>query len=102
MTQDGLSDFLVLLGIRKTCKQRGVSFLKFLQSGQDDVESYCQRSRSKNLAAANRAEAKGRTIAVGDIHGCSKALGALLGVVAPGVDDTAIALGNYVEIAFAV
>jgi len=45
MSEEGLSDFLVLLSVRQTCKYRGVSFLKFLLSGQEDVEVYCQRKR---------------------------------------------------------
>ena len=36
----GLSDFLVLLSVYQTCKYRGVSFLKFLLSREDDLESY--------------------------------------------------------------
>ncbi len=38
-----------------------------------------------------------RTIAIGDVHGCSRALGALLDAVAPGPDDTVIPLGDYVD-----
>jgi predicted RecB family nuclease len=45
MSKEGLSDFLVLLSVRQTCKYRGVSFLKFLLSGEDDIEVYCQRKR---------------------------------------------------------
>jgi predicted RecB family nuclease len=45
MSKEGLSDFLVLLSVCQTCKYRGVSFLKFLLSGEDDVEAYCQRRR---------------------------------------------------------
>ena len=44
---DGLSAYLVLLSIYQTCKYRGVSFLRFLLSGEDDVETYCQRGRRK-------------------------------------------------------
>jgi hypothetical protein len=47
MSKEGLSDFLVLLSIHQTCKYRGVSFLKFLLSGEDDLEVYCQRERRK-------------------------------------------------------
>lgn len=39
----------------------------------------------------------GRTIAIGDIHGCSKALRALLDVVRPQRDDTLVLLGDYVD-----
>jgi len=47
MREEGLSDYLVLLSVYQTCKYRGVSFLKFLLSGEDDVEAYCKRKRSK-------------------------------------------------------
>jgi len=43
MGEDGLSDYLVLLSIYQTCKYRGVSFLKFLLSREDDVDEYCRR-----------------------------------------------------------
>jgi len=38
-----------------------------------------------------------RTLAIGDIHGCSVALDALLTVVAPASDDIVITLGDYVD-----
>jgi serine/threonine protein phosphatase 1 len=39
----------------------------------------------------------GRTIAIGDIHGCSAALAALLDAIAPGPNDTLITLGDYID-----
>jgi hypothetical protein len=38
-----------------------------------------------------------RTLAIGDIHGCSVALDALLTVVAPAPHDIVITLGDYVD-----
>ncbi len=38
-----------------------------------------------------------RTIAVGDIHGCSRALEALLAAISPTDDDLLITLGDYVD-----
>lgn len=38
-----------------------------------------------------------RTIAVGDIHGCSKALRAMLEAIAPQSEDRIIFLGDYVD-----
>jgi serine/threonine protein phosphatase 1 len=38
-----------------------------------------------------------RTLAVGDIHGCSAALDALLAVVQPTPDDLVVFLGDYVD-----
>ncbi len=38
-----------------------------------------------------------RTIAVGDIHGCSKALEGLLDAIAPTAEDWMIFLGDYVD-----
>src|SRR5262249_24853661 len=35
----GLSAYLVLLSIYQTCKHRGVSFLKFLLSREEDIEA---------------------------------------------------------------
>src|SRR3954464_12167165 len=38
-----------------------------------------------------------RTIAIGDIHGCSAALDALLAAIRPRPDDTIITLGDYIN-----
>jgi predicted RecB family nuclease len=47
MREQGLSDYLVLLSVQQTCEYRGVSFLKFLLSQEEDVEEYCRRGRKK-------------------------------------------------------
>ena len=47
MRESGLSDYLVLLSVYQTCKYRGVSFLKFLLSRQEDVAAFCQGARKK-------------------------------------------------------
>jgi hypothetical protein len=47
LKEDGLSDYLVLLSVYQTCKYRGVSFLKFLLSGEDDVATFCLRGREE-------------------------------------------------------
>lgn len=39
----------------------------------------------------------GRTIAIGDIHGCSIELARLLEVVAPSAEDTLVLLGDYID-----
>jgi serine/threonine protein phosphatase 1 len=39
----------------------------------------------------------GRTIAIGDVHGCSPALEAVLKAIEPVADDTLITLGDYVD-----
>ncbi len=38
-----------------------------------------------------------RTIAIGDVHGCSQALDALIQVIDPEPDDVIVALGDYVN-----
>jgi len=38
-----------------------------------------------------------RTLAIGDVHGCSAMLDTLLEAVAPGPDDTIVTLGDYVD-----
>jgi serine/threonine protein phosphatase 1 len=39
----------------------------------------------------------GRTVAIGDIHGCPDALAAVLEAVAPSRDDTLVLLGDYID-----
>ncbi|MHB1560387.1 MAG: metallophosphoesterase, partial [Isosphaeraceae bacterium] len=38
-----------------------------------------------------------RTIAIGDVHGCSAALNALLDAIRPGPDDVIVTLGDYIN-----
>ena len=46
MGEEGLSDHLVLLSVQQTCKYRGVNFLKFLLSREEDVGTYCERKKN--------------------------------------------------------
>jgi serine/threonine protein phosphatase 1 len=39
----------------------------------------------------------GRMIAIGDIHGCSSALAALIDVIAPTPEDTLVPLGDFID-----
>ena len=42
MKESGLTSYLVLLSICHTCRYKGVSFLKFLLSREQDVDVFCQ------------------------------------------------------------
>ncbi len=39
----------------------------------------------------------GRTIAIGDIHGCLAALSTLIDAIAPGPEETLVTLGDYID-----
>jgi predicted RecB family nuclease len=45
MSEEGVSDVLVLLSVQQTCKYRGVGFLKFLLSREEDVGAFRERRR---------------------------------------------------------
>src|SRR5262249_1755115 len=47
LRESGLKDYLVLLSIRQTCRYKGVSFLKFLLSREQDVDAFCDRGRRR-------------------------------------------------------
>jgi serine/threonine protein phosphatase 1 len=49
------------------------------------------------MVPARGARVSGRIIAIGDIHGCSKALAALLDAIQPGPEDTLVLLGDYID-----
>ena len=51
----------------------------------------------RSLNGPSETSMPGRTIAIGDIHGCSTALAALLQAIDPQPDDTIITLGDYVD-----
>ena len=45
VTEDPLQDYLILLSIYQTCKYRGTSFLRFLLSGEKDIDTYRDSGR---------------------------------------------------------
>ena len=47
LTESGLNDYLILLSLFQSCRYRGVSFFKFLLSGELDLDRFCEGSRSK-------------------------------------------------------
>jgi Transposase IS66 family len=59
MTEEGLNDYLVLLSIYQTCRYKGLSFLKFLVSGQRDIDSFCMGKRAQRLWPAIQVYPKG-------------------------------------------
>jgi predicted RecB family nuclease len=50
MKESGLTSYLVLLSICHTCRYKGVSFLKFLLSREQDVDVFCKRKQQKREA----------------------------------------------------
>jgi hypothetical protein len=47
LTEAGLNDYLVLLSLFQTCRYRGISFLKFLLSREQDIDAFCYGKRPK-------------------------------------------------------
>ena len=47
LRESGLRDYLVLLSICQTCNYKGVSFLKFLLSKEQNVDAFCQRKEQR-------------------------------------------------------
>jgi hypothetical protein len=50
--EEGLCDYLVLLSVQQTCEYRGVNFLNFLLSQEEDVAVYSLRGRKKRPPSA--------------------------------------------------
>jgi hypothetical protein len=50
MKEAGLTSYLVLLSIFQTCRYKGVSFLKFLLSREQDVDVFCTGKQQKREA----------------------------------------------------
>jgi hypothetical protein len=57
----GLNDYLVLLSLSETCRYRGVSFLKFLRSGEVDIDSFCERMGARRGSVGLELYPKGYT-----------------------------------------
>jgi len=49
MTSTGLNEYLNLLSVYQTCKYKGVSFLRFMISGQTDIDKFCSGHRMSVL-----------------------------------------------------
>ena len=47
MTESGLGDYLILLSVYQTCKYKGASFLKFLLSGERNVDRFIETRGKK-------------------------------------------------------
>jgi len=47
MTESGLDDYLTLLSIYQTCRYKGISFLKFLLSREEDIDRFVEQGRHK-------------------------------------------------------
>lgn len=45
MTESTLNDYLVMLSLYQTCRCKGVSFLRFLLSREQDVDAFCRHRR---------------------------------------------------------
>jgi hypothetical protein len=48
----GLKQYLILLSIQQTCKCKGVSFLKFLLSREQDIDVFCRNRGARRPAPA--------------------------------------------------
>lgn len=60
VTEDGLNDYLVLLSVFQSCKDKGVSFLKFLLSQETDIDVFRERGGKKRPVSAVEIHAGGR------------------------------------------
>jgi predicted RecB family nuclease len=61
LKEPGLKDYLVLLSLYQTCRYKGVSFLKFLRSGQRDIDRFCEGKGRKRRAFSVELYPKGFT-----------------------------------------
>jgi predicted RecB family nuclease len=59
LKEQGLIDYLLLLGIYQTCRYKGVSFLKFLLSRERDIDRFCMGVRSRRRPSAIEVYPKG-------------------------------------------
>jgi hypothetical protein len=53
-TKKGVEEYLTLLSVSETCKNRGVDFLDFLRSGETDIAMFALRRRGREGSGARR------------------------------------------------
>ena len=46
-TENGIGDYLLFLGIFCTLRRKGASFLKFLRSGEKDIDAFLRKRRRR-------------------------------------------------------
>ena len=61
LTEIGLTDFLVLLSIRQTCRYKGISFLRFMLSRERDLDAFSDSKRIGRCPPAIQIYPKGFT-----------------------------------------
>lgn len=44
-TEKGIREYLILLSICETCKYKGLDFLEFLRSGENNIEAFASSRR---------------------------------------------------------
>jgi hypothetical protein len=52
LKEAGLEDYLVLLSIFQTCRCKGLSFLRFLLSGEQDIDAFASNVRRRRRQPA--------------------------------------------------
>jgi hypothetical protein len=53
MTESGLGDYLILLSIYQTCRYKGISFLKFLLSREEDIDRFIEQGTDKRKVSSS-------------------------------------------------
>jgi hypothetical protein len=53
-TKKGVEEYLTLLSVSESCKNRGVDFLDFLRSGETDIAMFALRRRGREGSGAPR------------------------------------------------
>ncbi len=67
------------------------------QKGEQTIDQYIQDGKSPMSRLTEVTNDLSRMFAIGDIHGCSTALRALIEEVKPGLGDTIIVLGDFID-----
>jgi hypothetical protein len=50
--EEGLKHYLVLLGLYQSCRYQGVNFLRFLMSGERELDYFCRKRRARERLPA--------------------------------------------------
>ncbi len=59
--EESLGQYLVLLSLYQTCRYQGVNFLRFLMSGERDLDFFCRKRRARERLPALQVYPKGFT-----------------------------------------
>jgi predicted RecB family nuclease len=97
MTESGLQSYLVLLSVYQTCVYKGVSFLRFLLSGEKDVDTFAETNQRRQRTGASLPTAPMPVTDQPAVSSETQATAGQTGLLSPNSSDTEVQAGGSTD-----